>query len=187
MYTGVTDISDNICNPSPLFPFIWFPVKSLQIGDTNERKHECLKHGLSPRGGYSMEDKEGLCWFIHLDPIAWIAVLKFQQLPKRALFDRIREVKEFAHSHIAGKYWNCNLNPEINRETKPLLTEDFTLVLLLTEQCHSSHLYFIILGLDIKPLPQDFPGGPVVKNLPTSAKNTGLIPGLGRSHMLWGK
>ena len=27
-----------------------------------------------------------------------------------------------------------------------------------------------------------FPGGPVVKNLPADAGNTGLIPGLGRFH-----
>ena len=31
---------------------------------------------------------------------------------------------------------------------------------------------------------QDFPGGPVVKNLPANAGDTGSIPGLGRSHML---
>ena len=30
---------------------------------------------------------------------------------------------------------------------------------------------------------QGFPGGPVVKNPPTNARNTGSIPGLGRSHM----
>ena len=28
----------------------------------------------------------------------------------------------------------------------------------------------------------DFPGGPVVKNLPANAGDTGLIPGPGRSH-----
>ena len=30
----------------------------------------------------------------------------------------------------------------------------------------------------------DFPGSPVVRNLSTNAGETGLIPGLGRSHML---
>ena len=30
----------------------------------------------------------------------------------------------------------------------------------------------------------DFPGGPVVKNPPANAGDTGSIPGLGRSHML---
>ena len=30
-----------------------------------------------------------------------------------------------------------------------------------------------------------FPGGSVVKNLPASAADMNLIPGLGRSHMLW--
>ena len=29
----------------------------------------------------------------------------------------------------------------------------------------------------------DFPGGPVVKNLPANAGHTGLIPGLGRLYM----
>ena len=31
---------------------------------------------------------------------------------------------------------------------------------------------------------RDFPGGPVVKNLPASEGDTGLISGPGRSHML---
>ena len=31
----------------------------------------------------------------------------------------------------------------------------------------------------------DFPGGPVVKSLPTNAGDMGSIPGLGRSHMPW--
>ena len=31
-----------------------------------------------------------------------------------------------------------------------------------------------------------FPGGPVVKNLPTNAGDMGSIPGSGRSHMPWG-
>ena len=30
----------------------------------------------------------------------------------------------------------------------------------------------------------DFPGGPVVRNLPANAGDTGLLPGLGRSHTL---
>ena len=32
---------------------------------------------------------------------------------------------------------------------------------------------------------EDFPGGPVVKNLPANAGDVSLIPGLGRSHTLW--
>ena len=31
----------------------------------------------------------------------------------------------------------------------------------------------------------DFPGGPVVKNLPANAGDAGSLPGLGRSHMPW--
>ena len=33
---------------------------------------------------------------------------------------------------------------------------------------------------------EGFPGGPVIKNLPCNARDTNLIPGLGRSHMPWG-
>ena len=32
----------------------------------------------------------------------------------------------------------------------------------------------------------DFPGGPVVKNPPAIAEDTGLIPDWGRFHMPWG-
>ena len=32
----------------------------------------------------------------------------------------------------------------------------------------------------------DFPGGPVVKNLPAKARYMDLIPGPGRFHVLWG-
>ena len=32
----------------------------------------------------------------------------------------------------------------------------------------------------------DFPGGPVVKDLPANARVIDLIPGLGRFHMPWG-
>ena len=33
---------------------------------------------------------------------------------------------------------------------------------------------------------EGFPGGPVVKNPPANAEDTGLIPGLGSFHMLQG-
>ena len=41
-------------------------------------------------------------------------------------------------------------------------------------------------GLNKKLLVSDFPDGTVVKNPPTNAGDVGLIPGLGRFHMLWG-
>ena len=37
----------------------------------------------------------------------------------------------------------------------------------------------------IKNLLRDFPGGPVVKNPPANAGDTGFIPGPGRPHMPW--
>ena len=39
---------------------------------------------------------------------------------------------------------------------------------------------------DRKEDTEDFPGGPVVRSLPANAGDTGSIPGLGRSHMMWG-
>ena len=37
-----------------------------------------------------------------------------------------------------------------------------------------------------KDIGVDFPGGPAVKEPPANAGDAGSIPGLGRSHMLWG-
>ena len=37
-----------------------------------------------------------------------------------------------------------------------------------------------------KECPLDFPGGPVVKNLPARAVDMGSIPGLGSFHLLRG-
>ena len=39
--------------------------------------------------------------------------------------------------------------------------------------------------MDLNMATQDFPGGLVVKNLPASAGDTGLIPGLGGSPIPW--
>ena len=39
--------------------------------------------------------------------------------------------------------------------------------------------------IHLKSLNQGFPGGPVVKNLPANAGDTGSSPGPGRSHMPW--
>ena len=33
----------------------------------------------------------------------------------------------------------------------------------------------------------EYPGGPMVKNLPANPGDMGLIPSLGRFYMLWGK
>ena len=43
---------------------------------------------------------------------------------------------------------------------------------------------FACLGL-YRDHTRDFPGGAVYKNLPANAGDTGLILGLGRSHMPW--
>ena len=48
------------------------------------------------------------------------------------------------------------------------------------------HLYQKMQGVRVNPTTskfQDFPDGSVVKNLPTNARDVGLIPELGGSHM----
>ena len=47
-------------------------------------------------------------------------------------------------------------------------------------QQKSSFLLSLLKSLDF----QGFPGGPVVKNLPANAEDTGSIPGPRRNHML---
>ena len=54
--------------------------------------------------------------------------------------------------------------------------EPFAVHLKLTQ-------YYKPTILQLKKKIQDFPGGPVVKNLPANAGVTGSFPGLGRSHM----
>ena len=47
----------------------------------------------------------------------------------------------------------------------------------------------LVLGLTSicrKKVLENFPGGPIVKNLPSNAGDTGSIPGPGRFHMLQG-
>ena len=46
--------------------------------------------------------------------------------------------------------------------------------------------YFVSPSQSFKQMHRDFPGGPVVKNLPAKARYMDLIPGPGRFHMLWG-
>ena len=41
----------------------------------------------------------------------------------------------------------------------------------------------VVLQTRVQIKEGDFPGGPVVKNLPVKERDTGLIPGLRRSHM----
>ena len=45
--------------------------------------------------------------------------------------------------------------------------------------------YLVIKEKKKKKRKKGIPGGPVVKNLPANAGDTGSIPGLGRFHMLW--
>ena len=50
------------------------------------------------------------------------------------------------------------------------------------ESLHGGESY-ATRNIHVKTAGWDFPGGTVLKNPPTNAGNTGLSPGLGRSHM----
>ena len=54
----------------------------------------------------------------------------------------------------------------------------------LLRSCHGSSL--TILGPMINNFPGDISSGPVVKNPPANARDTGWITGPGRPHILWG-
>ena len=47
-------------------------------------------------------------------------------------------------------------------------------------------LYIYMYQFFSKFFPLDFPDGPVVKNPPANAGDTGSVLGLGRADMLWG-
>ena len=47
------------------------------------------------------------------------------------------------------------------------------------------HLTPVRMAIIKKSTNRDFPGGAVDKNLPAIAGDMGLIPGPGRSHVLW--
>ena len=54
-----------------------------------------------------------------------------------------------------------------------------------TRECKiSSQVRYTLVDMDRKKDPEDFPGGPVVKNPPANAGDPGSIPGLGRFHKL---
>ena len=55
------------------------------------------------------------------------------------------------------------------------------MILHATTKSQSSQINKYFKKINIR----DFPGGAVVKNPPTNAGDTGLIPGPGRSHMPW--
>ena len=42
-----------------------------------------------------------------------------------------------------------------------------------------------VLAASLEGVPEDFPGGPMVENLPANEGDAGSILGLGRFHMLW--
>ena len=50
-----------------------------------------------------------------------------------------------------------------------------------------THWYRWSLSSFVHQMHLDFPGGPVLKNLPANASDMGLIPGLERFHLPWGK
>ena len=54
------------------------------------------------------------------------------------------------------------------------------------EEYHKEFDLVVLTLVSLRQLTWDFPYGPVVKNLPANAEDTGLIPGLGISHMPWG-
>ena len=74
----------------------------------------------------------------------------------------------------------CGLKPK-NLEIKK--TELGDQIITQRQEISRIRLGVIFTALRVEGF-WDFPGGAVVKNPPANAKDTGSIPGLGRSHML---
>ena len=53
----------------------------------------------------------------------------------------------------------------------------------ISDSLHLALYFCEYLKISIIKSKRDFPGGAVVKNPPSNAGDTGLIPGPGRSHM----
>ena len=51
------------------------------------------------------------------------------------------------------------------------------------ERCPAASAFLMAFSYCGQKQPEGFPAGPVVKNLPCNARDTGSILGLGRSHM----
>ena len=66
-------------------------------------------------------------------------------------------------------------------ETPPVIGKSITELIFVFNQ--SQHGRRESTGILESRNLRAFPGGPVVKNLPCNARDTGLIPGLGRSYM----
>ena len=85
-----------------------------------------------------------------------------------------------------------NSNPQ---QPLPLIYESETLEVEPSNQCFNKlstlaallESWECVVGIfgEFKKYIRDFPGGTVVKNPPAYARDTGLSPGPGRSHMPW--
>ena len=89
------------------------------------------------------------------------------------------------HTHILFHIlFHCGLSQDIEYSSLcyivgPCCLSEDGVIASTVQSEETSHLCYI------NEEDLDFPGGTVVKNLPANAGDTGLIPGLGRSHMPW--
>ena len=72
---------------------------------------------------------------------------------------------------------------KIRLRNKQLNHQDFSPLSSFDGFLHLMEKSMLYFGVYFR-ITQDFPGGPVVKNLPANVEDTGSIPGLGRFHML---
>ena len=148
----------------------------------------------------------GLClWLTH--PGSWAGQSAFSSPPLGGQARRIRAASSSLpgrgrgllhswqtgtrHAGEAASGWQpggphrapglCPAAPVTIREHLPALGLPFPICTL------RSLVKSVILNFDhtLKSAGEDFPGGAVVKNPPANAGDTGLSPGLGRSHVPW--
>ena len=112
--------------------------------------------------------------------IQFLTSPKDEQKSKSSTVHSVDEaLEELAPLHVARRNVNGITPTGENLKVFSEITYSFT----LWSNNHTSwNLFQIYAGKTIKQDIWGFPGGSVVKNAPTSAGDTGSIPGLGGSH-----
>ena len=121
-----------------------------------------------------------------------ISLLLFHRLNKHKLWDAPEQIQSLLWPTNVGFLWFQSAWNVTWRQTLglalwvPRTQNNQTWDLSLIPKCVLLSCFSSLIHLFLTSYSRDIPGGPVVKNLPATAGDTGLIPGSGGSHMLPG-
>ena len=109
------------------------------------------------------------------------------QISPQSIFFFLKQIHRPARIYwikpLKGRVWALLLNKSIRLFPPTFIFLSVIWYLNITCEIYRNEcLCCVFLNIEQK----DFPGGPVVRNLLAGVGDMGSIPGLGRSHMLWG-